>query len=110
MPGGPALGADKTLAPASLADGLKALLLGGIGGVELPQLEALLKLDVIAGHGVLHANNIGQKKRPFSSTPLIRLRSLRATSEPCRPFGLSHAEKQVFFLDELNKKFDYFNS
>ena len=46
VPGGPrAIGADKTIAPASLADGLTALLLGGVGRVELPQREALLKLD-----------------------------------------------------------------
>ena len=60
VPGGSALGADETLPPASLADGLTALRFGGVGRVELPQREALLKLDVVAGHGFPHAHSIVQ--------------------------------------------------
>ena len=62
VPAGPALGAKEALAPAGLADGLTALLLGGVGRVELPQREALLKLDILAGHGVLNAHSIATQK------------------------------------------------
>ena len=71
-----------------------ALLLGGVGRVELPQREALLKLDIVAGHGVSHAHSIGPGKRHFSSTSLRGLKSLSPIPNPDPPIGLSLADNQ----------------
>lgn len=51
VPRGPALGALETVGPAGVTDGLDALLLGAIPGHELPEGEALLKLDVRTPRG-----------------------------------------------------------
>ena len=70
-----------------------ALLLGGVGRVELPQREALLKLDIVADHGVSHAHSIGPGKRHFSSTSLRGLKSLSPIPNPDPPIGLSLADR-----------------
>jgi len=59
MASGPALGALEPIGPAGLADGLDALLLGAIACHELPEGEALLKLDVVPRHIAFSTEIIG---------------------------------------------------
>ena len=59
MPCGPALRALEAVGPAGLADGLYALFLGAVAGHELPDGEALLKLDVVPRHIAFSTEIIG---------------------------------------------------
>ena len=69
MPCGPALRALEAVGPAGLADGLYALFLGAVAGHELPDGEALLKLDVVPRHVAFPTEIIGSGGRHFLSHP-----------------------------------------
>ena len=65
--GGPALGAHEAMRPAGLADGLDAQFLGAVASHELPEREALLKLDVVPRHVAFSTENIGSSDGHFLS-------------------------------------------